>query len=79
MISYYDAGPDHAAVRAAVHAWNTSGVKLGFVPTSRSRACVLIVPLKPEAAMALKGSEPSDMRREATGSSFDRTLTGLST
>jgi hypothetical protein len=55
VIPYYDAGPNHAAVRAAVHAWNTSGVNLRFVPTSRARARLLIVPLKPAGCYGVEG------------------------
>lgn len=55
VIPYYDAGPNHAAVRAAVHAWNTSGVNLRFVPSSRARARLLIVPLKPAGCYGVEG------------------------
>lgn len=54
-ISYYDAGPNHAAVRAAVHAWNTSGANVRFVPTSRARARVIILPFSPRGCLGLEG------------------------
>ena len=54
-ISYYDGGPNHAAVRVAVHAWNTSGAHVRFVPTSRARAHVRIVALKPSGCAGVEG------------------------
>lgn len=54
-IRYYDAGPNHAAVRAAVQAWNTSGARVRFVATSRSRAQVVILPLSPAGCLGIEG------------------------
>jgi hypothetical protein len=43
VITYFDGGPDHAAVRTAVRAWNTSGVRIRFKAASRRRAAVHVV------------------------------------
>ncbi|MGH8230031.1 MAG: matrixin family metalloprotease, partial [Steroidobacteraceae bacterium] len=46
VITYHSDSPgDVAAVRAAVHDWNTSGVALRFVPAPASRAEVTILPM----------------------------------
>jgi hypothetical protein len=42
-ITYVDGGPNHAAVRMAVRAWNRSGARVAFKPASRGRAAVRIV------------------------------------
>lgn len=42
-IPYFDASSDRAAVKVAVKAWNSSGVRIRFRPVVRSRARVLIV------------------------------------
>jgi hypothetical protein len=42
VITYFDAGPDHAAVRTAVRAWNASGVRIRFRAVSRRRAAVQV-------------------------------------
>lgn len=54
-IGYYDASPNHAAVHEAVHAWNTSGANVRFVPTSRAHARVVILPLSPGGCLGLEG------------------------
>ena len=41
-ITYWDAGPDRAAVRAAVRAWEESGARVRFRPVRRSRADIWI-------------------------------------
>ena len=41
-IGYWDGGPDRAAVRAAVRAWNESGARVRFRAAPRSRADVWI-------------------------------------
>jgi hypothetical protein len=42
-ITYFDAGPDRAAVRKAVAAWNASGIRVRFKAVPRRRARVLVV------------------------------------
>jgi chitodextrinase len=54
-ITYYDAGPDSSAVRAAVNAWNTSGANLRLVSTPRRRAHVVILTLRPAGCVGLEG------------------------
>lgn len=54
-ILYYDASANHAAVRAAVQAWNTSGANVRFVPTSRAHARLTILPLAPGGCLGLEG------------------------
>ena len=54
-ITYFDAGPDHAAVLAAVKAWNTSGADLRLRPAPRAHAHVLILTLQPAGCIGLEG------------------------
>ncbi|HEX4753724.1 MAG TPA: matrixin family metalloprotease, partial [Solirubrobacterales bacterium] len=54
-ITYYDAQPDHAAVRAAVAAWNSSGANLRFVAAPRGRAKVVILPWHPGGCYGIEG------------------------
>lgn len=41
-ITYFDGGPDHGAIRAAVRSWNASGVRIRFRAAPRSRARVVV-------------------------------------
>lgn len=54
-IPYYDAQPDHAAVRAAVAAWNSSGAHIRFVAVPRGRAKLLILPWHPGGCYGVEG------------------------
>ena len=54
-ITYYDAQPDHAAVRMAVAAWNSSGANVRFVAAPRGRAKVLILPWHPGGCYGVEG------------------------
>jgi hypothetical protein len=41
-ITYWDGGPNRAAVKEAVRAWNRSGARVRFVPARRARADIWI-------------------------------------
>lgn len=54
-ILYYDAQPDHAAVGAAVAAWNSSGANVHFVAAPRGRAKLVILPWHPGGCYGVEG------------------------